>query len=175
MPSVEELKAQLAEAEEAERRTVSNSVPQTAKAEQSDPYAVTSWGETEYDFITPSGQRCRLKKLDLAELAETGILDQVTRLPGVTADLVEKSSGQPPSAKPDDDMPDRETIKTVVELVNILVPLIVVKPQIFPIVEDEDRVPGRIYVDSIEITDRIAIMERALGGLVKLDSFRKQS
>ncbi len=175
MPSVEELERQLAEARAAEvKQIVSNSVPQHG---ESDPYAVTAWGQTEYDFVTPSGQRCRLRKLDPAELAEAGILDKVTRLPGVTAGLVEKSSGQPPAPEPDPEaMPDKETIRALVDLVNVLVPMVVVKPSVAPIPEnDEERVQGVVYVDSIEITDRIAIMERSLQGLAKLDSFRKQS
>jgi hypothetical protein len=142
-------------------------------------YAVTAWGETEFDFTTPSGQLCRLRKADVAELAEKGILDQVTRLPGVTAGVIATAEGQPPQKA--DAMPDRETIKTVINLVNVLVPMVVVAPEICPLPEPladgspGPREEGLIYVDSIEITDRIAIMTRVLGGLQKMDAFRVES
>jgi hypothetical protein len=188
MPSVEELEAQLATARaQQEQRIIGNSVPEERKLPRREDgtlgdgskYAVTAWGETEFDFRTPSGQLCRLKKADVAELAEKGILDQVTRLPGVTAGVIATAEGQPPQKA--DTMPDRETIKTVIDLVNILVPMVVVAPEICPLPEPMadgspgPREEGRIYVDSIEITDRIAIMTRVLGGLQKLDAFRVES
>jgi hypothetical protein len=174
MPSVEELKRQLAAAEAAEQQVVSNSTPQQSSTPV-DRYVATSWGELEYDFTTPSGQLCRLKKLDLTELAEAGILDKVTRLPGVVGGVIAKAEGQPPQPESHPgEMPSRETIATVVDVVNILVPLVVVAPRIEPLpAEGEERFPGRIYVDSIEIADRIAIMNRVLGTVARLDSFRQ--
>jgi len=179
MPSVEDLKRQLAEAEEAERRerqlTTQTNIP-TFQTEQQpkNRYAATSWAAGEYDFRVPSGQLCRLKSLELDKVAETGILDRVTRLPGVVGEVIAKSEGQPPKAEAE--MPDADTIKTVVEVCNIITPMVVVAPQIWPLpAEGETRKPDRIYVDSIDIVDRIAIMNRALGGLAKLDSFRPQS
>jgi hypothetical protein len=176
MPSVEDLKRQLAEAEatqaaEAARSTQYN-IPTVKPAEEPDRYSVTSWGETEFDFRTPSGQLCRLKKLDLAELAAAGVLDRVSRLPGIAGALVAQSEGQPPAKEPE--KIDADTIKTVVDMTNVIVPMVVVAPKIEPLPEEgEERFKGLIYVDSIEITDRVAIMNRVLGGLAKLDSFRQ--
>lgn len=170
MPSVEELEAALAELKAQKQHVVANSVPQQ---QTEDRYAVTTWAETEFDFKTPSGQLCRLKKVDIAELAEAGILDQVTRLPGVAAETVREAEGAPPVKA--EELPSRETIRLTVDVVNVLLPLVVVAPRIWPIPEDGKRLPDRIYVDSVEIVDRIAIMNRVLGDLQKLDNFRPQS
>lgn len=147
-----------------------NSVP-NAEGKPFDQYAPTTWGAGEYDFVVPSGQRCRLRKMQVEELAKRGILDKVTRLPGLTETVIQKAEGQPPEKVAE--MPSAETIKTVTDLVNELIPLVVIAPVISPIpAENEERTPGRIYVDSIDIEDRIAILNRAIGGLKNLDTFR---
>jgi hypothetical protein len=171
MPTVEELEAQLAEARAA---SVQTNIPTTTIPQPVvDPYAPQVWGSNEYDFTCPSGQLCRLQKVDVAKLAESGILDRVTRLPGLAAALVEKSSGLPPAP---DAMPDKDTIAAVMEVLLLLLPQVVVKPEIFEIPPDgEERVEGRIYVDSIDTLDQIAIMEKVMAPLAKMDAFRKQS
>ena len=186
MPTVEELQAQLDVLRaEQDPRVVANSAP-AAPPEQaqeapsngpSDPYAPTAWGATEYDFITPLGQRCRLRTLPLERLAEAGILDKLTRLPGIAEELIAKAEGQPPQPE---QMPDAQTVETITEVVNKLIPIVVVAPVISEVPDpeaedpaDRERVAGRIYVDSIDLRDRIAIMNRAVGPLVKLDSFRQ--
>jgi hypothetical protein len=185
MPSVEELERMLAEAKRTSTQTniptfpnLQNDVvifpsPSPQSEVAANPYAATTWGSNEYDFKTPTGQLCRLKRLDVAELAKAGILDRVTRLPGLTAELVARSEGQPPAAEV---MPDKETIETVLEVLHVFLPIVVVQPQIWPLPADgEERKPERIYVDSIDIVDQVAIMTRALQGLKALDSFRPES
>lgn len=138
-----------------------------------DPYAVTSWGETEYDFRTPSGQLCRMKKLRPEELLETGILDKVTRLPGFAEEHIQKAEGQPPTVSA---LPGKKEIQDLIEVLDKLIPVIVVKPSVHSVPPPEqERVPGVIYTDMIELGDRIAIMERAMTGVKRLDNFREQS
>ena len=183
--TIEELAAELAELRQ--RQSQGHEARQTDRGEQTiansvpaDPYAVTSWGSDGYDFTTPSGQRCRLRNLPLEELAAQGILDRITRLPGLVDDLVQAAEGAPPTKVAESLKP--ETIELLNEVVNKLVPIVVMKPEVWaipdPADEDEDareRKAGRIYVDSIDFIDRVAIMNRAVGGLKKLDSFRNQS
>lgn len=171
--SIEELRAELAAAEEAARSmpTQTNSpgsVPDPAPA--SDPYAPTTWAVNEFDFVTPSGQRCRLRKLPIEELAKAGILDKMTRLPGFADQLVKKAEGAPPEPV----MPNDEQIRLVTELVDILTPLVVVQPQVWPLPpEGDQRVIGRVYVDTVEFMDRVAIMNRLVGTVQSLDNFRQ--
>lgn len=173
MPSVEELKAALAEAQQQEdtQRLLATSVPPQNASEGR--YAPSVWGSNEYDFQTPSGQLCRLRKLPLDKLAETGLLDRITRLPGLAGELVNKSQGLPPEQI---EMPPAETVELLVEILDKLLPLVIVAPEVWPLPpEGEERLSVRIYVDSIDLGDRVAILEKAVGPLVKLDSFRNQS
>lgn len=136
-----------------------------------DPYAPTAWLNNTYDFRTPSGQLCQMKKLDLAELTKAGILDKVTRLPGLTEGVIRQSEGQPPLKA--DRMPSKSEMEVVVEVLNVLLPMVVVQPKIWaPPEEGEEKVVGRVYVDSVDLIDRIAIMNRSLAGVADLDKFR---
>jgi hypothetical protein len=62
-----------------------------------------------------------------------------------------------------------------------VIPMVVVKPTVHRVPQaDEpggpvpDRVEGWIYTDDIELGDRVAIMERAMSGVVKMDNFRQE-
>lgn len=150
-------------------------VPTPAPAPVQERPAAEVWGSTEYDFVCPSGAKCRMRKLMPEKLLEFGILDRISTLPGVAAGVVDKAEGAPP--KPGD-MPDAQDIKDVVGILEVLLPAVVVSPVVYavPVVGDDGEVPervvGRIYTDSIELTDRIAIMERAVQGVQKLVPFR---
>lgn len=136
--------------------------------------AAEVWGSTEYDFECPSGAVCRMRKLTPETLVEHGILDKIATLPGYSAEVVERAEGAMP--KPQDAMPSKEEVSTIVSVLEILVPLAVVEPRVFPKpAADEERVQGRIYTDSIELMDRIAIMERAVQGVKRYENFRPGS
>lgn len=149
--------------------------------------AAEVWGSTEYDFTCPSGASCRMRKLVPEELIRHGILDKITRLPGIAAEVVEKAEAVgPPTVKGLlDEMPSREEFDSLMDVLNTLVPLVVVQPQVWPVppmpqdfenpTDEEKRVVGRIYLDSIDLEDRLAIMERAVSGTRGLEAFRKGS
>lgn len=142
--------------------------------------AAEVWGQNEYDFTCPSGATCRLRKLNPEALLELGILDKMTTLPGIAEEQVQKAEG----ARPKTEMPSGQEIQAVIELMDVLIPAVVVLPQVHakpkpdpnhPELRTPDRIPGLIYTDSIELPDRIAIMERAVVGVTKLASFREGS
>jgi len=182
--SIEELQAELQQAYAEARqlpeplispsptKTLSGASPQPPEA---DPYAsaAEAWSSNEFDFRVPSGHLCRMRKMPLKELAAKGILDQVTRLPGIVDGVIAKAENAPPQPQ---SMPDKQTIEVMDQLLNIITPLVVVRPKIWPMPEEgEERVNGRIYPDTVDLTDRVAIMERAMSGVKMLDSFREQS
>lgn len=138
-----------------------------------DPYAVTAWGSNEYDFTVPSGQTCRMRKLRPEDAIGTGILDKITRLPAFADELIQKAEGNPPTPP----MPEQEQMDALVEVLNDLLPIVVVRPRVYRTEEEQDApgaAPG-VLVRDIELIDRIAIMERATGGVAKMDNFRSQS
>lgn len=162
---------------------VTMSPPPLAPVQTTGPRpAAEVWGSSEYDFVCPSGAMCRMRKLMPETLLEEGILDRIATLPGYAAEVVEKAEGAPPKSGAMDAMPDKEEMKAVKDILEIVVPLVVVEPRVYPVPTTDDpngtpdpRVPGRIYTDSIELMDRVAIMERAVQGVKKLEPFRAGS
>lgn len=139
--------------------------------------AAQVWGSNEYDFTCPSGAQCRMRKLMPEKLLEMGVLDKITALPGLAEEQVEKAEGQPPK-KLTDSLPSKEDLAAIVGVLELLIPMVVVEPRVYPVPVPNaegvvpDRVSGRIYTDTIELMDRIAIMERAVQGVKKMEPFR---
>jgi hypothetical protein len=145
-----------------------------------DPYGATAeaWLTGEYDWRTPGGKLVRLKPFPLEQIAASGMLDKLTRLPGITSALITKSQGQPPAKAID--MKDQAGM--LIEVLNSVLPLCIAQPEVHPVPDPEDkdpekrqRVPGRIYIDSVPLPDRIAILTEVVGGVEKWDNFREQS
>jgi hypothetical protein len=106
------------------------------------------------------------------ELAASWDLEKLTRLPGVTQELINRSEGKPP-ASPVVGMPDKATMTTLVETLNTVLPLVIVRPTVHSTPKDpKDKVAGQIYVDSIPLPDRIAILNEVVGSVQKWDNFR---
>lgn len=120
------------------------------------------------DFVVPSGQKCRLRQLTPEMLLPLGILDKVTRLEGMAQSLVDVAEGQPPAPEK---APSRADFELLLETINLIVPLAVEQPTV---VADGavDAPADAIRVSSIDLTDRVAIMEKALEKIRALDRFR---
>jgi len=137
--------------------------------------AAEVWGKpTTFPFTCPSGATCLMRKLEVEALLTAGIIDKVSRLPGLAQELIDKSNIAPPTKPVGDGMPTMEEILMLTKMLDVIVPMAVVEPKVFAVPEDEDRQVGRIYTDSIDLGDRVAIMNRALKGLVDLDPFRAE-
>lgn len=139
-----------------------------AAPEPADDVWARARGERGRDFVCPSGQRCRLVDVAPDRLLAAGILDKVTRLEGLAQDLIDRAEGKPPEKLQE---PSREDLEAMVEVINVIVPLAVVKPSVFA---DDDPQAGSddIRVSDIDFGDRVAILNEALKGLKALDRFR---
>ena len=167
------------EADVAPKLSVKPSLPAPP---QDDPYAVTAWGSDLFDFRAPSGQLCQMRKLKPESMLESGMLDKVTRLPAFAEENIRKAQGHPPAAA---SSVSPEDFKQLIKVLDELLPIVVVQPQLWsepspersnddPELDNSERIPGRVYVSDVELADRVAIMERAIGGVKKLDNFRKK-
>jgi hypothetical protein len=148
--------------------------PPTPPASPQGAYTLTTWGAAEYDFVVPSGQRCRMRKLRPEALIEKDptLIDRISVLPGFAQEQIDKAEGLPPKKLQD----QKEQFAMVVSVVNELLPEVVVLPVVLPIpAEGQPRKEGAIYVDDIELADRVAIMERAVQGVAKLAPFRAEA
>lgn len=145
---------------------------------QEDRYAVTAWGAPVYDFVVPSGQMCQLRKLQPEKLIGTGLLDKITRLPAFADELVTKSEGKPPVKQPD---VSEDDMVALLEVLDELLPLVIVQPKVLSTPKPDAsgavaaKHPGTVYVDDIELADRVAIMEKSMEGVSRMDNFREGS
>lgn len=171
---LERLANEMREKAAGEPVSVEQTVEPSRPSSSQDRYAATeaAWLSSEYDFTTPGGRTCRLRALPVEELAASGDLEKLTRLPGVTQELINRSEGKPP-APAITGMPDKATMVTLVDTLNILLPMVVVRPVVHSTPKDpKDKVVGQIYVDSIPLPDRIAILNEVVGAVQKWDNFR---
>lgn len=147
--------------------TLGNSVPE-APAQPSPNVWATRKAAKGTDFTCPSGQTCRLHKIEPEALLRLGILDKVTRLEGLASELVERAEGQPPAAAT---LPSREDLEDLLSTINAFTLAAVAEPRLYA--DDDTEAPeDGIRVSEIDLEDRMAIMEYAMRGIKSLDRFR---
>ena len=152
-------------------------------------YSAPAWGQSVFeDFTVPSGGLILVKRLDFQDVIAAGLMDEFDQLsPTVEEKVIGPAKGKRPQdrktkkltkaqqAEADrksmvDDMPQ------LARLMAQILPVIVKKPAISSTyvqddagkwvqIEPEDREPGMIYVDSIPLTDQMAILEWAMEGI----------
>lgn len=148
------------------------------QAMDADPYRVTAWGQFT-DFTCPSGQRCALKPINLEELLTMGVLEDINALTGIVeADVIRPAQGLPP-VNTEKLLQNKGRIADVMRVVDQVVLSVVAKPSLTSDRDDsgkkiaeEHREAGRVYIDTVNIGDRIAIFNEALRGVKDLESFR---
>lgn len=73
-------------------------------------------------------------------------------------------------------MADPAAIIGAISTVDKVVVKLVVEPEInLPPKNDDDRIEGLVYVDSIDIQDKMFIFQYVLGGTSSLEQFRAES
>jgi hypothetical protein len=149
--------------------------PATAEANR---YVPTTWGQVDSEFVVSSGQRCRIRNLDLRDVIAAGLMDRLNTLQGVVDKNVKKGQGQPP-VDPMKMMMDKRVGLQFADLVDEITCMVVNAPTVHPIpdpkakrIEDRERKEGLVYVDTISLSDKIDIFSHALGGLRQLEPFR---
>jgi hypothetical protein len=141
--------------------------------ETTDRYAPTKWGAYDQELVVPSGQMCRVRKLDFPDVMAAGLMDKLNTLQGVVDKNIRKGEGQPP-ADPLKMLKDRRTSLQMAELLNQIVVLCVTAPTVvMPPEPGEERVDGVIYADSVGMMDKMEIFQFAMGDLTSLESFRE--
>lgn len=148
-----------------------------------DKYAATSWGgPTEFDFECPSGQLCLMRKVDISVLMEKGLLTKLDSLTSIVEnEVIPKNAKQKAEAEAQkiksavDTLKSRtpEEMRTIMTLVNELVVMSVVKPELHLVPANGKRRDGVIYVDSVGFGDRMAIFGKCMEDTANLRQFRE--
>lgn len=146
-----------------------------------DKYALTVWGnkaDEGKDFTTPSGQLCRIRKLEMLDILELDIIDlmdtftkQLVAEPGKSKEQEEEATG----AAFLDMLRDPARRHKVIDAINDVVPRAVIAPAVEPLPEKNYRkVPGTLYVDDLSLEDRFAIFGESFQGWGDVSKFREE-
>jgi hypothetical protein len=144
-----------------------------------DPYAPTAWGEnandpTPTDLTVPSGQRCLVRRPGLEQLLREGVLfetDTLTTMVYENVEQVEKGKAPVP-VDFEALMSDPEKFDSLMSTVDRITVAVVVKPRLERPPNDITlRKEGVVYVDSVALEDKFAILDFALGGSRGLAGF----
>lgn len=148
-----------------------------------DKYAPTTWNNEGEDLECPSGQLCLVRRPGLTKLMNDGLLDKIDILTTLVdqTHVKKKSAAARKQQAMQIDMEtkkalkDPEKIKDWMAAVDKVVLATVIKPEISPTPANEiDRKPDQIYVDQIEVDDKMYIFSFAVGGTRDAERFRKQ-
>lgn len=168
-------------------------------------YAPTTWGTRDFDFITPSGQKCLLRKMDPMDLIQMGLMDKLDFATGVVMNQHVKNSqmsnverikrerarreakakGEDPNAAEQEVFSDEaweSVIKDPSKLINfkeildevltisVVAPKMVIAPK-----NDDDRVDGVFYTDTVPFNDKVAVFNVLMKGVKVVEQFRDGS
>lgn len=149
-------------------------------------YEATTWGKNKgktkgHPITVPSGQTCLVKRPGVEGLIELGLLDKVDSLTGLVDQKHIKRVKGEKTVDVDTLAKDKESLMMVLKTVNEIVVHVVLEPQVLPVpVAGEDgTIPERdndaVYVDDVDLEDKMFIFQYAIGGSKDLEKFRQQS
>lgn len=173
-----------------------------AAAATRNPYAATAWGKEVYcDLEVPSGQLCQVRRPGVEGLIKAGLLHDLDLLTNVVqTEHIEaaKGRGKPKTSIDQVNLQMLRDNPGMVEkalgMIDRVVEYVVVQPDVLrPVLRDDSgkpilheetgeeialaedqRVPGQIYTDLIDLTDRVFIMQFVVGGSADLATFREE-
>lgn len=166
-----------------------------------DKYAPKTWGrETLVDLEVPSGQLCQVRRPGITGLVKAGVLDSIDSLSAIVQtdhiDRVEKGADPHVSreqvkalARNKDgllkalDLCDKITLFCVTQPQLSPIPLVTDPVTNEPVIGDdgrplevplEGRNPALIYVDQVDLMDKMFILQFVVGGVTDLEQFREE-
>ena len=163
-------------------------------------YAPTAWGrEALMDLECPSGQLCQIRRPGVAGLVKAGVLDSIDSLSAIVStdhiDRVEKGKDPHVSAEEVRALAsNKEGLLKALDLADKVAVYCVVQPPLTPVplvrnpvtgepeldddmrpieVPLEERERGRVYVDQVDLEDKMFILQFVVGGVTDVESFRE--
>lgn len=124
----------------------------------------------------PSGQKARLRRLGVQRLAALGVLSNTDLL----TSLVDKKHINRVKGSPELDeeslMGDPEGMMKALAMVDQIVIATVIEPRLSPSPADdqEPRDESKMYVEDVDLTDKMFILNYTIGRSKDLESFRRE-
>lgn len=118
----------------------------------------------------PSENVCKAKRISPLDLVASGKMPD--SLSQIVTQAINENKGLPPS-KLAEMTQDMEQLRGMVSFIDQVVLDCVIEPQVLPDPEEgEDIDPEALYVHQVDMTDKIFIMQWAIGGSPDLIQFR---
>ena len=153
----------------------------TAPAVVEDKYAPTAWvssGNGLQDLTVPSGQTCLVRRPGVEGLLTENVLFETDFLSTIIQDnitLAEKGVA-PKEVDLRELTKDPKKMAELVFTVDKIVCAVVVKPVVKRVPDNPlNRQNGVVYTDMIDLTDKLFIVDFALGGSGALETFPEKS
>lgn len=163
-------------------------MPAKAKAKKEYGLGRKGIGHAEMDLEVPSGALCRVKRPGPMGLIKLGLLDSLDSLTALVKtehfDRVDNAARAKPTM---DDIKEfagnAESVKAGFDMVDKIVIGCVVAPEISPlprhpetgeVLPESQWDPEKTYINSVELHDKLYILQFVVGGTPDLESFRKE-
>lgn len=150
-----------------------------------------AWGQrasdVEFDLLTPSGQRCRVKRMSVEDMVFNGAIDDLDAISHLVDSVhlaPRRGKGTPdltPEQKKKQEARDGlkllgdPNMKKAFAMVDTIVTSVVVAPKVHLRDANVPTIPGAIYIDMIDIEDRFFIFSQVMGGMEDAATFRQES
>jgi hypothetical protein len=151
-------------------------------------------GSATEELTLPSGQTCQARKVTVPSMIETGLLASVDVLTSMVDQYTRKIKGgkgvPDGSVKVDESiLKNPDAIKNIVMMADMMMPHVVVSPvvrlhfteqtvgqtKVTRMIPLEDRQPGAVYTDQIDLEDKMFLFDWAVGGINAFTSFRGET
>lgn len=144
-------------------------------------YEATTWGKNKgktrgHEITVPSGQTCLVKRPGVEGLIELGLLDKVDGLTGLVDQKHIKRVKGEKTVDVEALAKDTDSLMNVIKTVNEIVVHVVLEPKLLPVPEEgTERDAEAVYVDDVDLEDKMFIFQYSIGGSKDLEKFRQQS
>lgn len=143
-----------------------------------DKYAPTAWAVDPTEELTcPSGQVCMVQRVSPTTLLQSGLLDASDLLSQIAGTHIDRVRGKVVEVSDDavaQVLKDPKKVSAAMVMMDQLVCAIVVEPNVQPVPNfkaGERRVPGTVYTDMINETDKTFIVQWAMKGQQEVAPF----
>lgn len=141
-----------------------------------DKYAPTGWKrkKSTFDVQLPSGQLVQVRKLGMKEIVKTGLVSQLDTF---TAQLIPNGTNNPEADAGRvilEALKDEKKFEQLEATIDKIISVCVIQPKVMKVPpEGYERNPEAVYIDEIDLDDKMAIFAAVFEGAGDMSDFRE--
>ena len=143
-------------------------MPTTPKPKAS---SVSDWKKRPDPIELPSGKFMVVRPTSLMTFIQTG------QIPNTLMSTITGAIGKKKSEKDtmDEIMKKPEDLQKMFDAVDLFLTLVAIEPEVHPLpANSSDRDDDLLYVDEIDMGDKMYLFQRSIGGTTDLETFRRE-